>query len=113
MRETLLRMPADIPILTVCDREGDFYEFFSEAADLKANFLIRIVQNRMVDDGKKIFHELRSSPVAGSMVARMSRNPKEHIPSRLPLQKGYNLPSSKEKGKAFTGKAGTDSDLCA
>lgn len=50
MRETLLRMPADIPILTVCDREGDFYEFFSEAADLKANFLIRIVQNRMVDD---------------------------------------------------------------
>lgn len=82
MCETLLRMPADIPILTVCDREGDFYEFFSEAADLKANFLIRIVQNRMVDDGKKIFHELRSSPVAGSMVVRMSRNPKEHIPSR-------------------------------
>lgn len=82
MRETLLRMPADIPILTVCDREGDFYEFFSEAADLKANFLIQIVQNRMVDDGKKIFHELRSSPVAGSMVVRMSRNPKEHIPSR-------------------------------
>ena len=36
----------------------------------------------MVDDGKKIFHELRSSPVAGSMVVRMSRNPKEHIPSR-------------------------------
>ena len=62
--------------------EGDFYEFFSEAADLKANFLIRIVQNRMVDDGKKIFHELRSSPVAGSMVVRMSRNPREHIPSR-------------------------------
>ena len=82
MRGTLLRMPADIPILTVCDREGDFYEFFSEAADLKANFLIRIVQNRMVDDGKKIFHELRSSPVAGSMVVRMSRNPREHIPSR-------------------------------
>ena len=82
MCETLLRMPADIPILTVCDREGDFYEFFPEAADLKANFLIRIVQNRMVDDGKKIFHELRSSPVAGSMVVRMSRNPREHIPSR-------------------------------
>ena len=35
-----------------------------------------------VDDGKKIFHELRSSPVAGSMVVRMSRNPREHIPSR-------------------------------
>ena len=87
MRETLLRMPADIPILTVCDREGDFYEFFSEAADLKANFLIRIVQNRMVDDGKKIFHELRSSPVAGSMVVRMSRNPREHIPHRWKIER--------------------------
>ena len=87
MRETLLRMPADIPILTVCDREGDFYEFFSEAADLKANFLIRIVQNRMVDDGKKIFHELCSSPVAGSMVVRMSRNPREHIPHRWKIER--------------------------
>lgn len=87
MRETLLRMPADIPILTVCDREGDFYEFFPEAADLKANFLIRIVQNRMVDDGKKIFHELRSSPVAGSMVVRMSRNPREHIPHRWKIER--------------------------
>ena len=87
MRETLLRMPANIPILTICDREGDFYEFFSEAADLKANFLIRIVQNRMVDDGKKIFHELRSSPVAGSMVVRMSRNPREHIPHRWKIER--------------------------
>ena len=51
--------PEDIPVLTVCDREGDFYEFFSNAADLGENFLIRLVQNRMVDDGKKIFHELR------------------------------------------------------
>lgn len=36
----------------------------------------------MVDDGKKIFNELRQSPVAGSMVVRMGRNPKGHIPSR-------------------------------
>ena len=36
----------------------------------------------MVDDGKKIFHELHQSPVAGSMLVRMGRNPKEHIPAR-------------------------------
>lgn len=82
MNETHQRIPENIPVLTVCDREGDFYEFFSEAADLKENFLVRIVQDSMVDDGKKIFNELRQSPVAGSMVVRMSRNPKEHIPSR-------------------------------
>lgn len=82
INETHQRVQEDIPVLTVCDREGDFYEFFSKAADLGEDFLVRIVQDRMVDDGKKIFNELRQSPVAGSMVVRMSRNPKEHIPSR-------------------------------
>lgn len=82
MRETQKRTPEGLPVLTVCDREGDFYEFFSEAADLGEDFLVRIVQDRMVDDGKRIFNELRSSPTAGSMVVRMGRNPKEHIPLR-------------------------------
>lgn len=82
MRETKQRVPEEIPTLTICDREGDFYELFSEAAELGTDFLVRIVQNRMVNDGKKIFNELRSAPVAGSIVVRMCRNPKEHIPSR-------------------------------
>ena len=94
MRETLLRMPADIPILTVCDREGDFYEFFSEAADLKANFLIQIVQNRMVDDGKKIFHELRGRKHGCPDEPESQRAyPIKKYKNGLPLQKGYNLPS--------------------
>ncbi len=42
----------------------------------------KAVQSRMIDDGKKIFNELCSCPAEGSMVIRMSRNPKEHIPSR-------------------------------
>ena len=42
MNETHQRVPKDIPVLTVCDREGDFYELFSEAADLGENFFIRI-----------------------------------------------------------------------
>ena len=49
---------------------------------LNRAILVRIVQNRMVDDGKKIFKELRESPAAGSMIVMMGRNPKEHIPSR-------------------------------
>lgn len=42
----------------------------------------KAVQSRMIDDGKKIFNELCSCPAEGSMVIRMSRNPKAHIPSR-------------------------------
>ena len=58
MNETPQRVPEDIPILTVCDREEDFYEFFSEAADSGANFWVRIVQNRMVDDGKRFVRNI-------------------------------------------------------
>ena len=58
MNETPQRVPEDIPILTVCDREEDFYEFFSEAADSGANFGVRIVQNRMVDDGKRFVRNI-------------------------------------------------------
>lgn len=54
MKEIHKRVPEDMRMLTVCDREGDFYELFSEAAHLGADFLVRIVQNRMIDDGKKI-----------------------------------------------------------
>lgn len=42
MNEIHQRVAEDIPVLTVCDREGDFYEFFSNAADLGENFLIRL-----------------------------------------------------------------------
>ncbi len=42
MNEIHQRVEEDIPVLTVCDREGDFYEFFSNAADLGENFLIRL-----------------------------------------------------------------------
>lgn len=48
----LKRVPEDIRVLTVCEREGDFYELFSEAAHLGADFLVRIVQNRMINEGK-------------------------------------------------------------
>jgi len=61
LNETHPRVPEGIPVWTVCDREGDFYEFFSEAADLGEDFLVRIVQNRNVlhipsNNQKQYFH---------------------------------------------------------
>ncbi len=43
LNEIHKRVPDEIPILTVCDCERDFYEFFTEAADLGEDFLVRIV----------------------------------------------------------------------
>jgi hypothetical protein len=56
--ETLERSTADIlrgvRVITVCDREGDMYELFAKAQDLKEPVLIRIVQNRMTVENKGI-----------------------------------------------------------
>ena len=51
MNETQQKISENISVLTVCER--DSYEFLPETADVEENFLVRIVQNRMVDDGSK------------------------------------------------------------
>ena len=44
--------------------------------------MIRLTQNRPTQEGKKLFEQLKSSPVRGSLVLQIGRNPKEHLPTR-------------------------------
>ena len=46
-------------MITVCDREGDMYELFCKAETLRQPFLIRVVQNRMTVENKRILDEIR------------------------------------------------------
>jgi hypothetical protein len=46
-------------VITVCDREGDRYEVFAKAQSLDEPVLIRIVQNRMTVEHKRILDEIR------------------------------------------------------
>lgn len=71
----------------ICDREGDFYELFDFAEQKEQNFLIRIVQNRMTSDGKKLMDELKKEPFKGSMYVHVARNPKTSTPDRNVLMK--------------------------
>lgn len=82
LRQIHEKLPSSLKRLTVCDREGDFYELFSDAEELGEKFLIRLTQNRLTQEGKKLFDVLKNSDVKGSMVLQIGRNAKEHLPSR-------------------------------
>jgi hypothetical protein len=82
--ETLERSTADIlrgvRVITVCDREGDMYELFARAQDLKEPVLIRIVQNRMTVENKRILDEIRKKRRQGRVEATIPRDSRSSVP---------------------------------
>ena len=83
MRKCHEIIPNEIETITICDREGDFYELFAEAKKQKEIVLIRLFQNRGIEEEKHLFEKMKESPVRGNLAIQMSRNPKEHLPTRI------------------------------
>ena len=46
LKETVERAPAGVPVVTVADRESDFFEFLTHAKELRAKYLIRARTDR-------------------------------------------------------------------
>jgi Transposase DNA-binding len=46
LKETVERAPAGVPVVTVADRESDFFEFLTHARELRAKYLIRARTDR-------------------------------------------------------------------
>jgi vacuolar-type H+-ATPase subunit F/Vma7 len=67
-------IPEGVRVITVCDREGDMYELFAKAQALKEPVLIRIVQNRMTVEHKKILEEIRKQQCQGRIMVTIPRD---------------------------------------
>jgi Transposase DNA-binding/Transposase Tn5 dimerisation domain len=72
LRETLERAPAGVPIVTVADRESDFFEFLTHAKQLRAKYLIRARTDRklVAEDSEgcvRMLDALSDAPALGSM----------------------------------------------
>jgi hypothetical protein len=84
--ETLERSTVDIPegtkVMTVCDREGDMHGLFARAQPLEEPVLIRIVQNRMTVENRKILDEIRKKRCQGRVEVRLPRDSRSGIPER-------------------------------
>jgi hypothetical protein len=72
LKETVARAPAGVPVVTVADRESDFFEFLTHAKELRANFLIRARTDRkLVPEASegcvRMLDALSDAPALGRM----------------------------------------------
>lgn len=70
-------------IVTVCDREADFYDFFHKAVSEDKHLLVRVGQTkRVLQDGSYLIDEIQSKPTAGQILMTIPRDPHGKQPSR-------------------------------
>jgi hypothetical protein len=82
METSCKNIPDDITVINVCDREGDMYELFEKAIVTERLFLIRIVQNRLTNENKKIIDTIRKEPSKGSVTVVVPRDSRRNIKAR-------------------------------
>lgn len=72
LRETIERVPRGVKLITVADRESDFFEFITEAETLGALFLIRACGNRLLipedsDGSASMLEAIADASVIGAL----------------------------------------------
>ena len=76
---------SDFEVITVCDREGDFYDFFRTANQLEAKTLVRASVNRIVNkkaryatrDVIKLWDHISMMPEAGTFELNIPKHEKK------------------------------------
>ncbi|MEH2058846.1 IS4 family transposase [Nostoc sp.] len=75
-------IPPSVQVVTIADREADFYDLFACTRRLGSDFLIRATQNRCLADGEEhLWETLESVDSLGTMTLTVKRNPTR--PSRM------------------------------
>ncbi|MHB1952075.1 MAG: IS4 family transposase [Acidiferrobacteraceae bacterium] len=106
LRETMANTPPGVNVVTVCDRESDFYEFIAEATNLKASYLIRARVDRQLDgdDGfLNMTEAINSSPVLGTLTLEIPGNGKRKARTAVVVLRSVEVTIPPPRNK--TGKA--------
>ncbi len=79
LRETVERAPPGVQVITVADRESDFFEFLTQAKEQRAKFLIRARTDRQLvpEDSEgcaSMLEALSDAAVLGSMTVPVPSN---------------------------------------
>jgi hypothetical protein len=75
-------IPEGVKVITVCDREGDMYELFARDQLMDKPILVRVAQNRMTVENKKILDEIRKKRCQGRVEVTLPRDSRSNIPER-------------------------------
>ena len=82
IRKSTTIVPEGVQFITVCDREGDFYELYAEAAELETDFVIRVIHDRLSDTNEKIVSKIRNKKSAGTVKVNIPRDSRSGKPAR-------------------------------
>jgi hypothetical protein len=79
LKETVARTPQSTTVITIADRESDFFEFLTQAQELRANFLIRARTDRFLvsEDSAgadSLIEALGSAPALGRLTVQIPGN---------------------------------------
>jgi hypothetical protein len=82
LERSLTGIEQGVNVLTVCDREGDIYELFNNAVTNDRLFLIRIAQNRMTVENKRILDEIQKKECIGRTEVTIPRDSRRNLSER-------------------------------
>lgn len=74
-------LPSHIRVVHVGDREADLFEFLYKAKELKQDYLIRAVQNRITDEGR-LFDLVKQAPAAAQVRVDIPRDTRRSMKAR-------------------------------
>ncbi|MGH7593989.1 MAG: IS4 family transposase [Gemmatimonadales bacterium] len=81
LRETVARTPKGVRVVTIADRESDFFEFLTAAKELGARYVIRACRDRKLvpeenAGWERMIEALAAAPVLGSLEVTIPGNGK-------------------------------------
>lgn len=80
MLETDSIIPESTQVVTIADREADFYDLFACPRRQGADFLIRATQNRcLVGSDDHLWETMESVTPQGTMMVEIKRNPNHYV----------------------------------
>jgi len=78
-----INLPKDFDTVTITDREGDIYEFINKMTLDSKGYLIRVSQNRMTTDNKRIINAIKATDCKGTVQVQVPRDTKNNIKERI------------------------------
>ena len=82
LEESTKEIPEEIRVITICDREGDFYELYAKAMELEKDFVIRVTHDRNAEDNEKTASKIRNTKAIGKVRVNIPRDTRRNIPAR-------------------------------
>ena len=85
--QTLASVPTNTEVVTVCDREADFYDMFVMAQEQNASLLVRAKADRSLDEQEevsKLWEKVKGQPISGELTVQITGNQKRNRNAQLP-----------------------------